>query len=61
MKAEIDATGMLTITPETPTDAFALRCWSQTVFGNGEDLECVPKGVLFCNYNAPLPSAEDRH
>ena len=53
MKAEIDATGMLTITPETPTDAFALRCWSQ-------GLEGVPKGVLNPDYNAPLPPrAED--
>lgn len=53
MKAEIDATGMLTITPETPTEAYALRCWSQ---GGHEESH----GVLFLNYNAPLPPrAED--
>jgi hypothetical protein len=51
MKAEIDANGVLTITPETPTEAYALRRWSQ----EGDE-----KGVLFPNYNAPLPPcAED--
>ena len=55
MKAEIDATGMLTITPETPTDAYALRCWSQSQQG-----QPMTKGVLFPDYNAPLPPrAED--
>jgi hypothetical protein len=53
MKAEIDATGTLTITPETPTEAYALRCWSQ---------EGDAGGVLFPNYNAPLPPrAEECH
>jgi hypothetical protein len=53
MKAEIDATGTLTITPETPTEAYALRCWSQ---------EGDAGGVLFTNYNAPLPPrAEECH
>ena len=46
MKAEIDATGQLTITPETPTEAYALRRWSE---------EGDSGGVLFPDYNAPLP------
>ena len=53
MKAEFDATGTLTITPETPIEAYALRRWSQEG-GKG--------GVLFPNYNAPLPPrAEECH
>jgi hypothetical protein len=54
MKAEIDAdaTGMLTITPETPTEAYALRRWRE----EGEQVV-----VLNPNYNAPLPPrAEDQ-
>ena len=54
MKAEIDASGQLTITPETPTDAYALRCWSQSQQG-----QPMTKGVLLPDYNAPLPRAED--
>ena len=51
MKAEIDATGMLTITPETPTEAYALGCWRE---------EGDSGGVLNPDYNAPLPPrAED--
>jgi hypothetical protein len=46
MKAEIDVAGTLTITPETQIEAYALRRWSQEG-DNG--------GVLFSNYNAPLP------
>ena len=51
MKAEIDATGMLTITPETPTEAYALRRWTE---------EVEHGGVLNPDYNAPLPRAEDK-
>ena len=54
MKAQIDATGMMTITPETPTEAYALRRWNQ------EGPDGLSTGVLFCNVNAPLPPrAED--
>jgi hypothetical protein len=53
MKAEIDEKGVLTITPETPNEAYALRRWSQ---------EGDAGGVLFPNYNAPLPPrAEECH
>jgi hypothetical protein len=53
MKAEFDANGVLTITPETPTEAYALRRWSQ---------EGDTGGVLFPDYNASLPPrAEERH
>jgi len=48
MKAEIDAVGTLTITPDTPAEAYALRCRSRI--------------VLSINYNAPLPPcAEEDH
>jgi hypothetical protein len=51
MKAELNATGTLTITPETPTEAYALRRWSE---------EGDSGGVLFPNFRAPLPPrAED--
>lgn len=54
MKAEINAVGTLTITPETPTEAYALRRWNQ------EGPDGLSTGVLFCNFNAPLPPrAED--
>jgi len=54
MKAEIDAIGTLTITPETPAEAYALRCWNRSQEGEHA-------GVLFCNYNAPFsPCAEDQ-
>ena len=46
MKAEIDATGQLTITPETPTETYALRRWIE---------EGDSGGVLNINHNAPLP------
>ena len=46
MKAEIDANGTLTITPETPTEAYALRRRSE---------EGDSGGVLFPNFRAPLP------
>ena len=53
MKLEIDATGNLTITPETPTESYALRRLIQ---------ERYEGGVLFPNYNAPLPPrAEECH
>jgi hypothetical protein len=47
MKAEIDAVGTLTITPDTPAEAYALRCWSRS--------------VLSINYNAPLPPCAEEH
>ena len=54
MKAEIDAAGTMTITPETPTEAYALRRWNQ------EGPDGLSTGALFCNVNAPLPPpAED--
>jgi hypothetical protein len=53
MKAEIDVAGVLTITPETPTEAYALRRWSQ----EGDE-----GGVMFSSYDAPLPPrAEECH
>jgi hypothetical protein len=52
MKAEIDATGTLTITPETPTEAYALRRWKEEG-DNG--------GVLFPDYNAALPPRAEEH
>ena len=55
MKAEIDATGVMTITPETPPEAYALRRWKQ------EGADGLSTGILFCNVNAPLPPrAEDQ-
>jgi hypothetical protein len=45
MKAAISVTGLLTITPETPSEAYALRCW---------DKEGEQRYKLWCNYDAPL-------
>lgn len=47
MKAAISAAGVLTITPETPTESYALRRWNQ----EGEDQ--LSTGVLHCDYDAP--------
>lgn len=32
MKAEINAVGQLTVKAETPVEAFALRCWWETLW-----------------------------
>ena len=48
MKAAISAAGVLTITPETPTESYALRRWNQ----EGENQ--LSTGVLHCDYEAPL-------
>ena len=45
MKAAISVTGLLTITPETPVEAYALRRWSQ---------EAKYSNHMWCNYDAPL-------
>ena len=35
MKATIDEKGLLMISPETPLEAFALKCWADTAFTAG--------------------------
>ena len=52
MKAAISAAGVLVITPETPTESYALRRWSQ----EGEDQPST--GVLHCDYEAPLTALQ---
>jgi hypothetical protein len=44
MKAELLADGTLAVTPETPTEAYALKCWHNE------------KGALCCHWDAPLSS-----
>ena len=41
MKAEILADGTLVIKPETPTEAYALRCWHNE----------KPSGVIHCDWD----------
>jgi hypothetical protein len=52
MKAVIDVSGILTLTPETPTEAYALRRWKEEG-DNG--------GVLFADCNAALPPRAEEH
>jgi hypothetical protein len=49
MKAAISVTGLLTITPETPSEAYALRCW---------DKEGEQRYKLWCNCDAPLTAPQ---
>ena len=49
MKAAISVTGLLTITPETPIEAYALRCW---------DKEGEQRYKLWCNCDAPLTAPQ---
>jgi hypothetical protein len=52
MKAQIDVDGVLTITPENQTEAYALRRWSE---------EGDAGGVLHADYNASLPPRAKEH
>ena len=44
MKAKLDEAGLLVVTPENATEAYALRCWAKEAWIEMDDTKRMKKG-----------------
>jgi hypothetical protein len=53
MRAEINENGMLTLSPESPLEAFALRQWSDSYHVDASDGKTTNSSVLLIDASWP--------